>query len=212
MIFRKISLERTSNNLACALQFFLRLFCARFALLKTGLLNQNLTKKILKIESFLQKKQNFFCVFFSDPRLKLQILTLYPCPSSFESFLFKTLNSEEKPSVKNWLTGPVKNRSTGRSTDDDFEIYRSGRVEKILTGSISALKFSKLCSLAGRISSVFLTREVLKFSSFSNKVTITTAVILQCFLIASFQGVWNNNRQSLYRYDELFLQNMWIPS
>ena len=32
---------------------------------------------------------------------------------------------------------PVKNRSTGQSTGDDFEIYRSGRVEKILTGSIS---------------------------------------------------------------------------
>ena len=34
-----ISLERTSNNLACALQFFVCLFCARFALLKKGLSN-----------------------------------------------------------------------------------------------------------------------------------------------------------------------------
>ena len=34
---------------------------------------------------------------------------------------------------KNRSTGPVRNRSTG----DEFEIYRSGRVEKILTGSIS---------------------------------------------------------------------------
>ena len=41
------------------------------------------------------------------------------------------MNSEQKPSAKN--------RSTGRSTGDDFEIYRSGRVEKILTGSISDL-------------------------------------------------------------------------
>ena len=114
MIFRKISLESTSNNLACALQFFLCLFCARFALLKTGLLNQNLTKKGLKIESFLQKTQKFFCIFFSDPRLKSQILTPHPCPPPFENFLLKTLNSEEKP---------VKNQSTG----DDFEIYRSGR-------------------------------------------------------------------------------------
>ena len=47
-----ISLERASNNLACALQFFLCLFCARFALLKTGLSNRNLTKKGLKIELF----------------------------------------------------------------------------------------------------------------------------------------------------------------
>ena len=55
-------------------------------------------------------------------------------PPHFENFLLNTLNSEQKPSAKNRLTGPVKNRSTG----DDFEIYRSGRVEKILTGSISA--------------------------------------------------------------------------
>ena len=53
LAFCKISLERTSNNLACALQFFLCLFCARFVLLKTGHLNRNLTKKGLKIESFL---------------------------------------------------------------------------------------------------------------------------------------------------------------
>ena len=59
-----ISLERASNNLACALQFFLCLFCARFALLKTGLSNQNLTKKGLKIELFLQKNAKNFCVFF----------------------------------------------------------------------------------------------------------------------------------------------------
>ena len=51
----------------------------------------------------------------------------------FENFSLKTLNSEEKPSVKKRSTGPVKNWSTG----DDFKIYRSGRVEKILTGSIS---------------------------------------------------------------------------
>ena len=31
-------------------------------------------------------------------------------------------------------TGPVRNRSTAV----DFEIYRSGRLEKILTGSLSA--------------------------------------------------------------------------
>ena len=57
-------LERTSNYLVCALQWFLRLFCARCALLQTGLSNRNLNGKGLKIESFLQKKTNFFCVFF----------------------------------------------------------------------------------------------------------------------------------------------------
>ena len=41
-----ISLDRASNTSACALQFVLRLFCARFALLKTGLSNRNLTKKV----------------------------------------------------------------------------------------------------------------------------------------------------------------------
>ena len=65
LAFYKISLERTSNNLACALQCFLCLFCARFALLKIGHSNRNLTKKGLKIESFLKKKtQRFFAFFF----------------------------------------------------------------------------------------------------------------------------------------------------
>ena len=52
LAFCKISWERTSNNLVCALQFFLCLFCARCVLLKTGHSNRNLTKKGLKIESF----------------------------------------------------------------------------------------------------------------------------------------------------------------
>ena len=43
LAFRIVSLEKTSNNLACALQFFLFVFCARFALLKTGFSIQNLT-------------------------------------------------------------------------------------------------------------------------------------------------------------------------
>ena len=52
-------------------------------------------------------------------------------PPPFENSSLDTLNSEQKPSVKDW--------STGRSTGDDFEIYRLGWVEKIPTGSISAL-------------------------------------------------------------------------
>ena len=50
-----------------------------------------------------------------------------PPPPPFENFSLNTLNSEEKPSVKKRSTGPVGNRSTDRSTGDDFEIYRSGR-------------------------------------------------------------------------------------
>ena len=74
-----MSLERTSNNLACGFQCFSCLFCARFALLKTGHSNQNLTKKGLKIKSFLQKTLKFF---------------------GCERFSLDTLNSEQKPSVK----------------------------------------------------------------------------------------------------------------
>ena len=134
MALRIISLRRTSNSLACALQCFLYLFCVRFALLKTGLSNRNLTKKGLKIESFLQKTQKFF---FLRPPSKVTNFNTSTMPP-FENFSLDTLNSEQKPSVKNWSTGPVRNWSTGRSTGDDFEIYRSGRVQKILIVSISA--------------------------------------------------------------------------
>ena len=64
LALRIISLERTSNNLACAFLFFLCLFCACFALLKTGISNQKLIEKGHKIELFLQKTQKFFNAFF----------------------------------------------------------------------------------------------------------------------------------------------------
>ena len=65
-------------------------------------------------------------------------------PPPFENFSFDALNSEQKPSIKN--------RSAGRSTGVDFEIYQSGRVEKILTGSTSGpfvaiLLHAYLCAL-----------------------------------------------------------------
>ena len=47
----------------------------------------------------------------------------------FENFSLNALNSK-KPSAKNRLAGV------------DFEIYRSGRVEKVLTDSISVLDHS----------------------------------------------------------------------
>ena len=80
LAFRKISLERTSNNLACALQCFLCLICARFALLKTGHSNRNLTKNDIKIESFLQKSQKFFCLFFLRPLFKVTNFNTSPMP------------------------------------------------------------------------------------------------------------------------------------
>ena len=53
-----------------------------------------------------------------------QILTPYPRPPLFLKIVsLDTLNKEQKPSVKNRSTGPVRNRSTGV----DFKIYRSGR-------------------------------------------------------------------------------------
>ena len=85
----------------------------------------------------MQKKTKRCFRFFLRPPSKVTNFNPSPMPPPFENFSFNTLNSEEKPLVQNRLTGPVKNRSTGRSTGDDFEIYRSGRVEKILTGSIS---------------------------------------------------------------------------
>ena len=101
LAFCKISLERTSNNLVCALQCFLCLFWAHFALLKTVLSNRNLTKKGLKIESFLQKTQTFFCVFFLRPSSKVTNFNTPPMPlPPFENFSLNTLNSEEKSSVK----------------------------------------------------------------------------------------------------------------
>ena len=137
-----MSLEKSLNNLASALQFFLCLFSARFALLKTGHSNKSLSRKGLKIELFLQKTQKLFCVSFLRPPSKVTNFYTSPMPPHFENFLLNTLNSEQKPSAKNRLTGPVKNRSTGRSSGDDFEIYRSGRVEKILTGSISGTEMT----------------------------------------------------------------------
>ena len=44
--------------------------------------------------------------------------------------------------IEQWTkTFCKKKQSTGRSTGDDFEIYRSSRVEKILISSISAVVY-----------------------------------------------------------------------
>ena len=57
--------------------------------------------------------------FFVKPPFKVTNFNTSPMPPLFENFSLNTLISEEKLSVKN--------RSTGRLTGDDFEIYRSGR-------------------------------------------------------------------------------------
>ena len=95
------------------------------------------SKNVSKLSYFCKKPKNCFAFLFWDLHPKSQIFTPHPCPPHFENFSLNALNSEQKHSAKNRLTGSVKNWSTGRSTGDDFEIYRSGRVEKILTGSIS---------------------------------------------------------------------------
>ena len=59
------------------------------------------------------------------------------------------LNTEHKPSVKKWSTGPVSDRSTGIG----YEFYRLGRVEEILTGSISASH--NTCSYLGKVEDKF---------------------------------------------------------
>ena len=60
----------------------------------------------------------------------------------FWKFFIRYIEQRTKTFCKNRLTGPVRNRSTG----DDFEIYRSGRVEKILTDSISEVPNKKIFS------------------------------------------------------------------
>ena len=69
-------------------------------------------------------------------------------PSSFENFSLDTLSSEQKPSVKIPVDQAGQKplflkfqKPLFLKFTDDFEIYRSGRVEKILTGSIPDAMF-----------------------------------------------------------------------
>ena len=90
----------------------------------------------------MQKRKHFLALFLRPPSEVTNFNTSSMLPPPFlKLFSLGKLNNEQKSSVKNRSTGPVRNRSTGpvrnRSTGVDFEIYRTGRVEKILTGSIS---------------------------------------------------------------------------
>ena len=94
LVLRILSLERTSNNLACALQFFLCLFWCIFC----GAQNRSFKpkfdlKRLYSWVIFAKKRKNFFCVFFWDPRPESQILTPHPCPP-FKIFSLDALNSE----------------------------------------------------------------------------------------------------------------------
>ena len=104
-----ISLERTSNNLACALQFFLCFFLLVLLCSKQAFQTKVWPKKVLKLSYFWKKRKNVFA-FCCDPRPKSEILTPHPCPP-FENCSLDALISEQKPSVKNRSTGPVRNRS-----------------------------------------------------------------------------------------------------
>ena len=120
-----------------------------FALLKTGLSNRNLNKKGLKIESFLQKKTKtiFFCFFFWYLRPKSQILTPHPCPP-FWKFFIRYIEQCTKTFCKN--TGRPGRLETSRLAGQPAMILKfTGRVEKILTGSISGLYTLTRCLLKG---------------------------------------------------------------
>ena len=138
MAFRKISLKRTSNNLACALQCFSCLFLCTFCAAKNRSFKPKLNqKKVLKLSHFCKKRKNFFAFFFWDPRLKSQILAPYPSPP-FENFSLNILNSEEKPSVKKSVDRAGQ-KPVDQPVNRQWFWNFTGRVEKILTGSTSVM-------------------------------------------------------------------------
>ena len=166
MALRIISSERTFNNLARAHQSFLCLFCARFALLKTRLSNRNSIQKGLKIELFLQKMQKLFCVFFSEtPHPESRILTPHLCPPPFENFLLDVLNSEPKLSVKKPVDRAGQKLVDWPVNQRWFWILPvgSGRVEKILTGSIFDPSHLEISTQKCKCSNVFWTWPVSKW-------------------------------------------------
>ena len=125
-----------------ALQFYLCLCCARFALLKTGHSNKNLSQKGLKIELFLQKTQKLFCVSFLRLPFKVTNLNTSPMPPSpFWKFFIKYIEQWTKTFYKKtgWPGRSETGQPAGRPAGQPTMILKfTGRVEKILTGSISA--------------------------------------------------------------------------
>ena len=87
----------------------------------------------------MQKLQNLIVFFLRLPSGVTNFNTPPTLPFPFENFLLDALRSEEKPSVKKTVDRAGQ-KPVDRPAGEDFEIYRSGRVEKILTGSISVLQ------------------------------------------------------------------------
>ena len=79
----------------------------------------------------MQKTQQFFFLFFWDPRPKSQILTPQPCPP-FRKFFIRYIEQWTKTFCKK--TGRQGRSEIGQPA---MILKFTGRVEKILTGSIS---------------------------------------------------------------------------
>ena len=123
-----MSLERMFNNLACVLLFCYAYFAHVLRCSKQVFQTKIYPKKVLT--------QKFDCFFFSETPIRSHKFQHLAHGPPFENFSLDALNSEQKTSEKNQSNGPVRNWWTGRSTCADFLIYRLGRVEKILVGSI----------------------------------------------------------------------------
>ena len=131
-------LEGASNNLACALQFFTLILCTFCAAQNRSNIHRNLTKKGPKIELLLQKNANIFLVFFLRLRGKVTNFNTSPMPlPPFWKFFIRYIEQWTKTFCKK--TGRPGRSETGRPAGQPAMILKfTGRVEKILTGSISA--------------------------------------------------------------------------
>ena len=103
--------------------YFVHVLCCSKQVFQTEIF----TKKGLKLELFLQKKQKFFLRFILRPPSKVTNLTPHPWPPFFENFSLDALNSEQRASVKKLV-----NRADQKPVDRPvnrrkLEVYRSGR-------------------------------------------------------------------------------------
>ena len=93
------------------------------------------------------------------------------------------LNTERKPSIKKRSTGPESDRSTGRSicrlTSVHFEFYWSGRVKKILTGSICESQSASHCKAVFSVIMMI----ALNFTIFHGCLKHFPLFSLICFLV-----------------------------
>ena len=104
--------ERTSNNLACALQFFLCFFLLVLLCSKQAFQTKIWPKKVLKLSYFWKKRKNVFA-FCCDPRPKSQILTPHPCPL-FRKLFFRCIDQWTKTFCKKPVGQKPVNRPVHR--------------------------------------------------------------------------------------------------